>query len=206
MYANGGKRVLDVCLSLFLLLILWPLILLAALIGALVLRENPFFLQQRPGKIDPKTGQERLFYVIKLRSMRDVRGADGAPLPDAARTPRYGALLRKTGVDELPQLWNILCGQMSFVGPRPLLPEYLSLYTPQQRLRHTVRPGLTGLAQICGGTALSLEQKTALDVQYVSQITLRGDLLIMARTLGVLVRRMRRQGNGGSSGRDGAQR
>lgn len=194
MYARAGKRVLDFLVALVALVVLLPLFAVLTIIGTAAFRGKPFFLQQRPGRIDATTGRERLFYVIKFRTMTDARDADGRLLPDVARTPRYGAALRAVGLDELPQLLNILAGQMSFVGPRPLLVEYLSVYSEEQRRRHTVRPGLTGLAQISGRTALSLEQKTALDLQYVAHVTLAEDARIVLRTACMLL--------GISAGRD----
>ena len=194
MYARVGKRVLDFLLALLALVVLLPLLAVLTIIGTVAFRGKPFFLQQRPGRIDAATGRERLFYVIKFRTMTDARDAEGRLLPDGARTPRYGAALRAVGLDELPQLLNILVGQMSFVGPRPLLVEYLSVYSEEQRQRHTVRPGLTGLAQISGRTALSLEQKTALDLQYVAHVTLAEDARIVLRTACMLL--------GISAGRD----
>jgi lipopolysaccharide/colanic/teichoic acid biosynthesis glycosyltransferase len=189
MYARAGKRVLDFSLALIALIVLLPLLLVLTLIGTAAFSGKPFFLQRRPGRIDARTGKERIFTVIKLRTMIDKTDGEGRPLADAQRTTRYGAVLRATGMDELPQLLNILAGQMSFVGPRPLLTEYLPLYTSEQRRRHTVRPGLTGLAQISGGRALTLEQKTALDVCYVEHITLARDVAIVCKTVGVLLRR-----------------
>lgn len=178
---------LDFLLALLALVVLLPLLAVLTIIGTVAFRGKPFFLQQRPGRIDAATGRERLFYVIKFRTMTDARDAEGRLLPDGARTPRYGAALRAVGLDELPQLLNILAGQMSFVGPRPLLVEYLSVYSEEQRRRHTVRPGLTGLAQISGRTALSLEQKTALDLQYVAHVTLAEDARIVLRTACMLL-------------------
>ena len=178
---------LDFLLALLALVVLLPLLAVLTIIGTVAFRGKPFFLQQRPGRIDAATGRERLFYVIKFRTMTDARDAEGRLLPDGARTPRYGAALRAVGLDELPQLLNILVGQMSFVGPRPLLVEYLSVYSEEQRQRHTVRPGLTGLAQISGRTALSLEQKTALDLQYVAHVTLAEDARIVLRTACMLL-------------------
>ncbi len=183
MYATHIKRWLDFTLSLAALLVLSPVLLILIAVGAVAMRGNPFFTQLRPGKIDPKTGEERIFRLIKFRTMDNRRDADGHLLPDDVRLNRYGRLLRSTSLDELPELLNILIGDMAIVGPRPLLVKYLPLYTPVQRRRHTVRPGLTGLAQVNGRNAISWEARFALDVSYTEQVTFGGDVKILLETV-----------------------
>lgn len=177
MYASCMKRVLDFLVSGVLILILSPLLLLLALLGALVLRGNPFFLQTRPGK------DERLFRLLKFRTMTGGTDASGTPLPDEVRLTRYGRFLRLTSLDELPELFNILKGDMSLVGPRPLLTEYLPYYTEREHHRHDVRPGLTGLAQVSGRNTLTWEEKFSYDLQYCRKITFAGDLKILLKTV-----------------------
>ena len=166
------------------LCLLWPLLLFLSAIGAVMMRGNPFFVQTRIGK------DEKPFRLVKFRSMTDRRDADGALLPDERRLTRYGRFLRKTSLDELPELFNILRGEMSLVGPRPLLPEYLPYYTEQERLRHTVRPGLTGLAQINGRNDItSWEERFAFDLAYVQNCSFLRDVKILAATAALVVSR-----------------
>ncbi len=190
MYAKCFKRVLDVAVSLTALLLLSPILLLLIVIGAIAMRGNPFFTQLRPGKIDPKTGEERIFRLIKFRSMDNRRDKDGNLLPDDVRLNRYGRLLRSTSLDELPELINILIGDMSLVGPRPLLVEYLPYYTEEERHRHDVRPGLTGLAQVNGRNAISCwEERFAYDLEYVNHCSFWMDLKIVWETIAKVVKR-----------------
>lgn len=177
------KRALDVTLAGAGLAASAPL--LAALVAAVVGVHGwpPFFVQRRPGL------RGRVFSMVKLRTMTDARGPDGQLLPDAQRLTRFGALLRATSLDELPELWNVFRGEMSLVGPRPLLVEYLERYTPEQMRRHDMPPGITGLAQISGRNALSWEDKFALDVRYVDDWSLGLDLRILARTIIAVARR-----------------
>ena len=184
MYAKFFKRVIDFMLSLIALIILSPILLILIIIGAIAMRGNPFFTQLRPGKINKKTGKEKIFKLIKFRTMSNLKDKDGNLLPDEVRLNKYGRMLRKTSLDELPELLNILVGDMAIVGPRPLLVQYLPLYNEKQRLRHTVRPGLTGLAQVNGRNAISWEQRFEFDVEYVSQITFRRDVAIIFKTVG----------------------
>lgn len=149
-YAKYIKRILDFTLSLIALIVLTPVLLLLTVVGAIAMKGNPFFVQKRPGKIDPKTGKERIFNLIKFRTMSNVKDKNGNFLPDEVRLNKYGKFLRKTSLDELPELLNILCGDMSIVGPRPLLVRYLERYSDEQHYRHNVRPGLTGYAQAHG--------------------------------------------------------
>lgn len=182
MYAKCFKRVLDFSLSAAALIVLFPVLLILTVVGAIVMRGNPFFTQVRPGK------NEKLFKLIKFRSMTCQKGTDGNLLPDEQRLTKYGKFIRATSLDELPELINILKGDMSIVGPRPLLVKYLSLYNEEQRHRHDVRPGLTGLAQVNGRNAISWEDKFRLDVQYVRNITFCGDFQIIFNTVIAVVK------------------
>ena len=189
MYAKYFKRVIDFTLSLAALIVLSPVLLVLTVAGAVAMGGNPFFTQQRPGRIDPKTGEERIFKLVKFRSMNNKKDAEGNLLPDDVRLSKYGRILRSTSLDELPELWNILKGDMSIVGPRPLLVKYLPRYTQEQRHRHTVRPGLTGLAQINGRNTVTWEEKFRMDVEYVDNITFLGDLEIIWETVTKVLKR-----------------
>lgn len=182
-YARYIKRFLDFILSLCALIVLSPVLLILTVVGAIVMKGNPFFVQERPGKIEPKTGKEKIFNLIKFRTMTCQKDNDGNLLPDARRLTPYGNLLRKSSLDELPELINILKGDMSIVGPRPLLPEYLPYYTQEERHRHNVRPGLTGLAQINGRNAIDWDTKLAFDVEYISKIAFMFDVKIIFGTV-----------------------
>jgi len=173
MYAKFLKRAMDFVLSLFALIVLSPVLLVLTVLGAVKMKGNPFFTQLRPGK------DEKIFKLIKFRSMTCETDKDGNLLPDDVRLTKYGKLLRSTSLDELPELINILKGDMSIVGPRPLLVKYLPLYKAQQRRRHEVRPGLTGYAQVNGRNAITWEEKFRLDVEYVDNITFFGDIKII---------------------------
>ena len=177
MYARVGKRVMDFGISLAAILLLSPVLLVLTALGAFFMKGNPFFTQARPGR------QEKIFRLVKFRTMTNARGADGALLPDAERLNGYGRFLRATSLDELPELFNILLGQMALVGPRPLLIRYLPAYTAEERHRHDVRPGLTGLAQVNGRNFVGWDRRLAYDVEYVKHITFRGDLRIVLRTI-----------------------
>ena len=183
MYAKFWKRLFDFTLSLFALIVLSPVLLILTIVGAIAMRGNPFFTQARPGKIDKNTGKEKIFKLIKFRTMSNKRDKDGNLLPDAERLNGYGRFLRKTSLDELGELVNIVKGDMAIVGPRPLLVEYLPLYNEYQSRRHEVRPGLTGLAQVNGRNAVSWEIRFEYDVKYVDDITLVGDMKIIFRTV-----------------------
>ena len=189
MYAKCFKRVLDFTLSLIALIVLFPILLILTVIGAIAMKGNPFFTQLRPGKIDKKTGEEKIFKLIKFRTMSNAKDKDGNLLPDAVRLNRYGKFLRSTSLDELPELLNILVGDMSIVGPRPLLVKYLPLYSEEQRHRHDVRPGLTGYAQVHGRNAITWEAKFEMDVAYVRKITFMGDVKIILGTVGAVLKR-----------------
>ena len=182
MYRKFFKRFFDFTLSLMALLALWPLLLLLTVLGAINMKGNPFFTQQRPGK------NEKIFKLIKFRTMTCEKDADGNLLPDDMRLTKYGQFLRSTSLDELPELVNILKGDMSIVGPRPLLVRYLERYNAFQRRRHEVRPGLTGYAQVNGRNAISWEDKFKYDVEYVDHITFLGDIKILIDTVLVVFR------------------
>lgn len=177
MYKCWGKRLLDVVLSFLSLLMFSPLILFLFIIGAVIMKGNPLLSQLRPGK------NEKLFPLLKFRTMTNELDQNGNLLPDSIRVTRYGRILRSTSLDEIPELINILIGQMSIVGPRPLLVEYLPYYTLEEHRRHDVRPGLTGLAQINGRNASSWESKFRYDLEYVDNITLGNDFRIIFLTI-----------------------
>lgn len=177
------KRALDIAVAAGLLLVLTPLLLLVALLVRLRLGAPIFFTQTRIGM------GEAPFQIIKFRTMTEARGADGALLSDAERLPPFGAWLRATSIDELPELWNILRGDMSLVGPRPLLPRYLPYYTVRERLRHRLRPGITGFAQVNGRNAIGWDARLALDADYVEQFSFWRDLAILWQTVRVVLAR-----------------
>lgn len=177
------KRSIDVAVSLSALLILSPLLIGVAILVRLRLGKPILFKQSRPGL------NEEPFEMIKFRTMRDAVDSRGRPLPDKERLTPLGRFLRSTSIDELPGLWNVVKGDMSLVGPRPLLPEYLDYYKPDERIRHTVRPGLTGLAQVNGRNAISWEEKLAYDIEYVKTRNLLIDLSIIFQTIKKVIAR-----------------
>lgn len=183
MYRKFFKRFFDIVLSLLALIILSPVLLIVAILVRINLGRPVIFCQDRPGK------DEKIFRLYKFRSMTDERDENGELLPDAVRLTKFGRLLRSTSLDELPELWNILKGDMSIVGPRPLLVSYLPYYTEEERRRHDVRPGLTGFAQINGRNACSWEQKFAYDLEYVERYTFVMDVSIIFRTVLKVVKR-----------------
>ena len=189
MYEKFLKRVLDFVFSLLGFVILSPIILVLVIVGAIAMRGNPFFTQARPGKISSRTGKEKIFNLVKFRTMSNKKDAQGNLLPDEQRLNKYGRILRSTSLDELPELWNILKGDMSIVGPRPLLVEYLPYYTQEERHRHDVRPGLTGLAQVNGRNTINWDKKLAYDVDYVKNISLISDLKIIFLTAAKVLKR-----------------
>lgn len=189
MYAKFWKRFFDFTLSLLALIVLSPVLLILTVVGAIVMRGNPFFVQERPGKIDQRTGKERIFELIKFRTMSNKKDAKGNLLPDKLRLNQYGRVLRSTSLDELPELINIVKGDMSIVGPRPLAVKYLPYYNENERRRHTVLPGLTGLAQINGRNAANWPERFSYDLKYVDNISLTNDLVIMLKTIGKVVKR-----------------
>lgn len=176
MYRRWGKRALDLALTIPALILLAPLMLVIALVVRVTLGAPVFFRQVRPGL------HGKPFTLYKFRTMTDARDAQGNLLPNAARLTRVGKFLRATSLDELPELFNVLRGEMSLVGPRPLLMQYLDRYTPEQMRRHKVKPGITGWAQVNGRNAITWEQKFAFDVWYVDNVSLWLDLRILART------------------------
>lgn len=176
-YRNYLKRPLDFILSLLAIIILSPLFLLIAILVKINLGSPVIFKQERPGL------NEKIFVMYKFRTMTDEKNENGVLLPDSLRITRLGKFLRSTSLDELPELFNILKGDMSFVGPRPLLIRYLPYYTDTERLRHSVRPGLTGLAQVNGRNNLDWDNRLATDVDYVNNITFIQDVKIILKTI-----------------------
>ena len=183
MYRSLFKRVFDFILSLTAIIILSPVLLLLTVIGAFLMGGNPFFTQERPGK------DGKIFKLVKFRSMNNKRDERGELLPDEKRLTYYGKFLRNTSFDELPELINILKGDMAIVGPRPLLVRYLTRYSKTQARRHEVRPGLTGLAQVNGRNAISWEEKFRYDVEYVDNLSLMLDIKIILMTVLKVVKR-----------------
>ena len=183
MYAKFFKRPLDIFCALAAILALSPLLVILTVLGAVKMKGNPFFTQLRPGK------NEKIFKLIKFRSMTCEKDADGNLLPDEKRLTKYGKLLRSTSLDELPELFNILKGDMSVIGPRPLVPQYLPYYTEEEKHRHDVRPGLSGLAQINGRNTLNWEDRFAYDLKYVKNISFMLDVSIVLKTLLKVVKR-----------------
>ena len=176
-YERFVKRPLDCFLSTGALVVLSPLLALLSAVGAYEMKGSPFFVQARPGR------EERIFRLVKFRSMSDKRDENGELLPDIERLGAYGRFIRKTSLDELPELLNIAKGDMALVGPRPLAVQYLPYYNEKEQHRHDVRPGLTGLAQINGRNAVGWEKRFAFDTDYVSRITFLGDLKIILSTV-----------------------
>jgi len=178
MYKHFFKRVLDILISgIALLLIGWFLMLVAIFLHFANKGAGAFFYQERPGK------DEKIFRIIKFKTMTDERDTDGKLLPDKERLTKVGSVVRKLSIDELPQLINVFKGDMALIGPRPLLPEYLPWYTERERLRHTVRPGITGWAQVNGRNNLSWDDKLALDVYYVEHLSLWMDCRVFFKTI-----------------------
>lgn len=176
-YQKGVKRFQDFLLAVIALIFLFPLLVVVGILVRLKLGSPILFKQPRPGK------NEKIFMMYKFRTMTSAKDEDGNLLPDAIRLTKFGRFLRATSLDELPELWNIIRGDMSIVGPRPLLVEYLPLYNAKQKQRHLVRPGLTGLAQVNGRNAISWEEKFVLDVKYVESITFYNDWYIIFQTI-----------------------
>lgn len=176
-YGKYIKRLLDFTLSLCALIVLSPILLILSILGVILMKGNPFFIQERPGR------NEVIFKLIKFRTMSNARNKNGELLSDAERLNSYGKFLRSTSLDELPELWNILKGDLSIVGPRPLLIEYLPYYTMEEKHRHDVRPGLTGLAQVNGRNAITWEKKLEYDLEYIKSITFINDIKIISQTV-----------------------
>ncbi|MBY5031565.1 sugar transferase [Streptococcus suis] len=183
MYERYLKRTLDVALSFLALIVLSPVILIVAILVRLKLGTPIFFTQERPGK------DEKIFKMYKFRTMTDEQDANGHLLPDSVRLTSFGKFLRSTSLDELPELWNILKGDMSIVGPRPLLIKYLPYYSEREKFRHSVRPGLTGLSQINGRNCLDWDTRLELDVRYSLNITMWTDIQILLKTVIKVVKR-----------------
>lgn len=177
MYKNFVKRILDIILSLIALIIFSPLLISTAILVRFKLGSPILFRQARPGK------HEKIFHILKFRTMTDEKDKDGNLLPDEIRLTKFGQFLRSTSIDELPELLNILKGDMAVVGPRPLLVQYLDRYDDEQRHRHDVKPGLTGLAQVNGRNGITWEEKFNYDLQYVKNVTFLGDCKIILQTV-----------------------
>jgi undecaprenyl phosphate N,N'-diacetylbacillosamine 1-phosphate transferase len=177
MYRRFFKRPMDFILSLCAIIVLSPILLTVALLVRIKLGSPVIFKQQRPGL------NEKIFNIYKFRTMTDERDEKGELLPDSERLTKFGRMLRSTSLDELPELFNILKGDMSIIGPRPLLVQYLPLYNERQKRRHEVKPGLSGLAQISGRNAISWEEKFDLDIEYVDHISFSGDWLLILKTI-----------------------
>ena len=181
-YERFFKRFLDAFLATGAVIVLSPILLFFTILGAVAMIGNPFYIQKRPGRID-RSGKERIIKLIKFRSMTNEKDENGKLLPDKDRLNKYGRFIRATSLDELPSLLNIVLGDISIIGPRPLALLYLKYYTAQERHRHDVRPGLTGLAQVNGRNNLSWDEKFAYDFEYVNRITFAGDFRILLRTV-----------------------
>ncbi|HRP90585.1 MAG TPA: sugar transferase [Edaphocola sp.] len=177
MYRSFFKRFFDFSVALFALILLSPIIIIATIALYIANQGKPFFVQQRPGK------GEQIFSIVKFKTMNDRKDANGELLSDAVRLTPIGRFIRKTSIDELPQLFNVLVGDMSLIGPRPLLVQYLPLYNPEQKRRHEVRPGITGWAQVNGRNAISWKQKFEYDVWYVDHLSFLIDMKIFFRTI-----------------------
>lgn len=176
-YEKYFKRLLDIVCSLAAIIVFSWLYIILIILGAIFMRGNPFFTQERPGK------DEKIFKLIKFRSMDNRKDKNGNLLPDEVRLNKYGQFLRKTSLDELPEAFNILKGDMSIIGPRPLLVSYLPWYTEEEKQRHDVRPGLSGLAQVNGRNSVTWEEKFSWDLKYVDRITFLGDVKIILDTV-----------------------
>ena len=183
MYKNFFKRLIDICASALVLILLSPVLLIVLLVLLVVNRGGVFFFQKRPGK-DGKP-----FKIVKFKTMNDRKDRNGRLLPDKQRITPFGSFVRKSSLDELPQLWNVLIGDMSLIGPRPLLMEYLPLYSPEQARRHEVRPGISGWAQCHGRNNLSWTEKFKLDVWYVDNVSFKKDCIIVLNTIKHVLRK-----------------
>lgn len=183
------KRILDFCAALCAITVLSPILLIVALLVKTKLGSPVLFKQERPGMIDKKTGEEKIFTLYKFRTMTDERDENGVLLPDEIRLTKFGQFLRSTSIDELPEFINILKGDMSFIGPRPLLVKYLPLYSEEQHRRHLVRPGLSGWAQVNGRNTVSWEEKFTLDVEYVEKMSFSLDVKVFFMTIMSVLKR-----------------
>lgn len=176
-YEKYFKRLIDLICGLTAVIVFSWLYIILIILGTIFMRGNPFFTQERPGK------EEKIFKLIKFRTMDNRKDKNGKLLPDEVRLNKYGRMLRKTSLDEIPEAFNIIKGDMSLIGPRPLLVKYLPYYNNEERLRHNVRPGLSGLAQVNGRNAISWEEKFKFDVMYVNKVTFIGDVKIILETV-----------------------
>lgn len=183
MYAKCFKRVIDFVLSLLAIIIFSPILLILIILGVVFMGGNPFFTQERPGK------DEKIFRLIKFRTMDNRKDKDGKLLPDDIRLNKYGRFLRSTSLDELPELFNILKGDMSIIGPRPLMVRYLSYYTDEERKRHSVRPGLSGYAQVHGRNNVDWAERMKMDVYYADHVSFKMDLKILFETILIVIKR-----------------
>lgn len=183
MYAKYIKRIIDFMLSLCAIIVFSPLFLILTIIGAIKMKGNPFFTQERPG------WHEKIFKLVKFRTMSNEKDDNGNFLPDTQRLNTYGKFLRSTSLDELPEIFNIIKGDMSIIGPRPLLIEYLPWYTETEKRRHDVKPGLTGLAQINGRNSVGWEKRFQFDVEYVNNISFALDVEIFLGTISKVINR-----------------
>lgn len=183
MYAKCFKRVIDFVLSLLAIIIFSPILLILIILGVVFMGGNPFFTQERPGK------DEKIFRLIKFRTMDNRKDKDGKLLPDDIRLNKYGRFLRSTSLDELPELLNILKGDMSIIGPRPLMVRYLSYYTDEERKRHSVRPGLSGYAQAHGRNNVDWAERMKMDVYYADHVSFKMDLKILFETILIVIKR-----------------
>lgn len=181
MYEKYLKRIIDFSLSLMALIVLSPVLLILIVLGMVFMRGNPFFMQERPGK------DEKIFKLIKFRTMDNRKNREGKLLPDEVRLNKYGRFLRATSLDELPELANIVKGDMSLIGPRPLLVKYLPYYTEREHLRHSIRPGLTGYAQVHGRNKVTWEEKFEMDVWYAEHLTFLTDIKVFFDTIKVVL-------------------
>jgi lipopolysaccharide/colanic/teichoic acid biosynthesis glycosyltransferase len=188
-YALFIKRLLDIIFSLVILVLFCWLYAIVAILVRVKLGSPVLFKQDRPGKIDPKTDREKIFRLYKFRTMTDAKDENGNLLPDDVRLTSFGAWLRKTSLDEIPELFNILKGDMSLIGPRPLLVRYLDRYNEEQHHRHDVRPGLTGYAQAHGRNNLSWEDRFAMDVWYTKNVTFKNDVMILIDTIKTVLKK-----------------
>lgn len=189
-YNRFFKRLLDIICALLAIIVFWWLFLIIAILVRVKLGSPIIFKQARPGKIDPKTGKEKTFYLYKFRSMTDEKDEDGNLLPDDKRLTKFGRILRSTSMDELPEVINILRGDMSIIGPRPLLVEYLPYYSEREHHRHDVRPGLSGWAQINGRNAIdSWEQRFKYDLEYVHNVSFSFDIKVIFMTVVKVLKR-----------------
>lgn len=183
MYAKCFKRVIDFVLSLLAIIIFSPILLILIILGVVFMGGNPFFTQERPGK------DEKIFRLFKFRTMDNRKDKDGKLLPDDIRLNKYGRFLRSTSLDELPELLNILKGDMSIIGPRPLMVRYLSYYTDEERKRHSVRPGLSGYAQVHGRNNVDWAERMKMDVYYADHVSFKMDLKILFETILIVIKR-----------------